>query len=458
MMKKKAAALLCTLAVTTPLLGGCSGTAKETTAAPTQAPAQTTEANSQAPETSTQDAGTTANEGTDPAENTPVTLTILAGQSTTDAGIEDMIDAALAKKYPHITLEWECVDWGNEFQPKMQQYLQSGLPDIMIGKAQDVGTYAPLGVLGTIDGTYLNQGLDAARENVTIDGKTYGMVYNALYQGVYYNRTMFAENGWEIPATHEDLQKIIDDCQAKGITPFASHMVDTWSIGNVTMQFMMNDIFNNNPKWGDEFRAGTVSFADSPEAKTVYGYNQLIFDNTYADTFSTEQTDCDARMVKGEAAMKVSGSWSIQNFLDIDENFDFGIFPFPNQSGDSKLIFEPNITFMTSAKTEHQDAVNKVLEVLTTDQDLALEIYDYTKTAPMLKGVTPTFTNPSQADIDKYVDKGMIVDVTLGNNQLVWGGFQEENAKDIAAWLQGQATLEDALKASDNRVESSSAN
>ena len=343
-----------------------------------------------------------------------VTLTILAGQSTTDAGIEDMIDEAMAEKYPEVTLEWECVDWGNDFQPKMQQYMQSGLPDIMIGKAQDVATYAPQGILGEIDEQYLERGLDAARENVTIDGKTYGLVYNAMYQGVYYNRAMFEENGWKVPETQEDLQAIIDDCKEKGIIPFASHMIDTWSIGNVTMQFMMNDVFNKDPQWGDEFRAGKTSFSDSKEAQTAYQYNKLIYDNTYPDTFSTEETTCDARMVQGEAAMKVSGSWSIQSFLDIDENFDFGIFPFPNQTGDSKLIFEPNITIMTSAKTEHQDAINKFLDVLTSDKDLAVEILDYTKTASMLKDVSPTFDNPSQSDIDKYAAEGRIVDVTLG--------------------------------------------
>ena len=386
-----------------------------------------------------------------------VTLTVLAGQSTTDAGIEDMIDEALAEKYPNITLEWECVDWGNDFQPKMQQYLQSGLPDIMIGKAQDVATYAPQGVLGEIDSEYLDRGLDAARENVTIDGKTYGLVYNALYQGVYYNKDMFEENGWEVPKTLDDLQAIIDDCNKKGITPFASHMVDTWSIGNVTMQFMMNDVFNNIPDWGDQFRDGKVSFEDSKEMQTAYEYNKLIYDNTFKDTFSMEQTDCDAKMVTGEAAMKVSGSWSIQNFLDIDENFDFGIFPFPNQTGDSKLIFEPNITIMTSAKTEHQEAVDAFLDVMTSDKDLAVEILDYTKTSSMLKDVSPTFNNPIQKDIDQYAADNNIVDVTLGNNQLVWGGFQEENAKDIAAWLQGEESFEDCLKAADGRVDASSA-
>lgn len=445
MKKKQVWGSIITAMMASCVLAGCGGSSggETTSAAPaTEAPAATTTAGSEAATT---------------GKDEKVTLTVLAGQSTTDAGIEDMIDEALAAKYPNITLEWECVDWGNDFQPKMQQYLQSGLPDIMIGKAQDVATYAPLGVLGTIDSTYLDRGLDAARENVTIDGKTYGMVYNALYQGVYYNKTMFADNGWEVPETQEDLQKIIDDCKAKNITPFASHMVDTWSIGNVTMQFAMNDVFNKDPKWGDKFRAGEVSFADSKEFQTAYQYNKLIFDNTFPDTFSTEQTDCDAKMVLGEAAMKVSGSWSIQNFLDIDENFDFGIFPFPNQTGDSKLIFEPNITLMTSAKSENQEAINCVLDVLTSDKDLAVEIYDYTKTASMLKDVTPTFENPSQADIDKYAAADRIVDVTLGNNQLVWGGFQEENAKDIAAWLQGDETFEDVLTASDGRVDTSSA-
>ena len=391
------------------------------------------------------------------ADDEPVTLTILAGQSSTDAGIEDMIDEAMAEKYPNVTLEWECVDWGNDFQPKMQQYMQSGLPDIMIGKAQDVATYAPQGVLGEIDSKYLDRGLDAVRENVSIDGKAYGMVFNALYQGVYYNRTMFEENGWEVPKTLDDLQAIIDDCNEKGITPFASHMVDTWSIGNVTMQFAMNDVFNKTPDWGDKFRAGEVSFSDDKDMQTAYNYNKLIYDNTFKDTFSTEQTDCDAKMVLGEAAMKVSGSWSIQNFLDIDENFDFGIFPFPNQTGDSKLIFEPNITIMTSAKTEHQEAVDAFLDVMTSDKDLAVEILDYTKTSSMLKDVSPTFNNPIQKDIDQYAADNNIVDVTLGNNQLVWGGFQEENAKDIAAWLQGEESFEDCLKAADGRVDASSA-
>ena len=69
---------------------------------------------------------------------------------------------------------------------------------------------------------------------------------------------------------------------------------------------------------------------------------------------------------------------------------------------------------MTSAESDKQDAINCFLDVLTGDQELATEIYDFTKTASMLKDVSPTFTNPSQSDIDAYAAEGRVVDVTPG--------------------------------------------
>jgi ABC-type glycerol-3-phosphate transport system substrate-binding protein len=381
------------------------------------------------------------------------TVKILDGQSTTDAGIEKLISKAVSAKYPNITLDWEIVGWGTDFQPKMQQYMQSGLPDIMIGKAQDVATYGSRKVLADLTGKpYLKNVLDAAVGSGTYKGKVYGVVFNALYQGVYYNRKIFKDLGLSIPHTQAELAAVIKKLNDAKITPFETHFLDTWSIGNITNQFAINDVFNKTPDWGDQFRANKVSFATSKPFQTAYQYNKLIYDNTWKDeTFSMEQTKADARLVQGKAAMKVSGSWSIQNFFDVDPDFDFGIFPFPNQTGDAKLIYEPNITLMKSATTKVSDAVDKVFEVISGDKALAAAIYDQTKTAPMLKGVSPTFKNPSQADIDAYAAKNQIVDANIGNNQLTWGGFQEENAKDIASWLQGKLTFEATLKASDAR-------
>ena len=391
------------------------------------------------------------------AESGKNTIKILAGQSTTDAGIEDLITQAVAAKYPELTLEWECVGWGTDLNAKVQMYMQSGLPDIIVGKVQDVANYGPQGILADLSKqAYMSGVLDAAKNGVTIDGKLMGLTYNALYQGVYYNRELFKKYGIQVPTTLAELDAIVKKFKSAGIFPFGTHMVDTWSIGNITMQFAVNELFRNVPDWGDQFRAGKVNFSTSPEYKACYEYNKYIYDNTWSsETFSTEQTACDARMVRGEAAMKVSGSWSIQNFIDIDPGFDFGVFPFPNRAGDAKLLFEPNITFMATtgsyADPEKKAAIDKIFEILANDKQLGAAVCDFTKTASMLKDCSPTFTNPSQSDIDRYSAAGMIQDVNVGNNQLQWGGFQEENAKDIAEYVQGNISLADALAAADAR-------
>jgi ABC-type glycerol-3-phosphate transport system substrate-binding protein len=385
--------------------------------------------------------------------NSQITLKVLDGQSTSDAGMESLINTALAKKYPNITLEWECIDWGTGFEPKMQLYMKSGLPDIIIGKGQDVATYAPKKVIADLTGkSYLNNVLPGGVTSGSYQGKVYGVVFNCLYQGVYYNRKLFTDNNIQIPKTQADLQNVIDKFKSLGITPFATHYVDGWSIGNQTMQFAINGVFNKTPDWGDQLRSGKASFATSADYKTVYGYNQLIYNNTWkSETFSLAETDCDARVVQGKAAMDVSGSWSVQNFQTVDLNFDYGVFPFPNATGDSKLIYESNITLMKSATTKYSDSVDKVFDLITSDNALDVSIYDLTKTDPMLKNVKPTYKDASQSDINKYVADGNIVDAGTGNNQFVWGGFQDENAKDIASWLQGSETLDKALAAADSR-------
>ncbi len=448
-MKRKLVSIILSVSMAAALFTGC-GSSASTTGTSAEAG---TDGTAGAVEETAETTGT-ADDGAqgESWQDQDITLKVLWGQSTTDAGAEDMIDEALAEVYPNLHIEWECVDWGEGFGPKMQQYMQSGLPDVMIGKGQDVKTYASLGVLGDLtELDAVDKVLDDATKGVTVDGKVYGIVYNALYQGVFYNRQVFKDLGLEVPKTQEELQHVIDVCKENGIIPFASHMVDSWSIGNVTMQFAINDIFSKNPSWGDDFRAGKEKYAGNADWEKVYNYNKLIYDNTFEDTFSLEQTACDAKLVNGEAAMKVSGAWSIQNFLDIDENFDFGIFPFPNQTGDAKLIFEPNITLMKSKDTAYSDAADAFINFMADNKDLAVSIYDFTSTASMLKDVAPTFNNPSQADIDKYASAGQIIDANSGNTQLVWSGFQDENANDIAEWLLGNETLDDALAAADGR-------
>ncbi len=91
----------------------------------------------------------------------------------------------------------------------------------------------------------------------------------------------------------------------------------------------------------------------------------------------------------------------------MEKDIDFGIFPFPNQTGDAKLIKETNMTFMKSAKTEQEDTIDQIFNRLLSDQKLAQEIADFTQTSSLIEGVTDNSQNKIQSDIQSYEAKKM---------------------------------------------------
>ena len=91
-MRRKVVSAMLLLSMMAGLFAGCGSSTSESTGGNTG---------------TAKEEGTEASDSSDDAGD-EVTLTVLAGQSTTDAGIEDMIDEALAEKYPEVTLEWEC--------------------------------------------------------------------------------------------------------------------------------------------------------------------------------------------------------------------------------------------------------------------------------------------------------------------------------------------------------------
>lgn len=389
-------------------------------------------------------------------EEEPIKLSVLAGQSTSDAGIEDMIDEWMAQEYPNVKLEWECVDWGDSFNSKIEGRFAAGdIPDIIIGKAQDVQTYADTGNLGEISrqcsGEIENWALDA----VTVEGKVYGVPYNAWYQGVIYNKTIFRSLGLEPPETEEELGQVIVKLKEAGIVPFAAHFQESWKAANMTMQYMANDIFRSMPDWGERFRNGEENFSDNEVLRHCFENNRTIAENSWEDALQIDQFESDSRFTQGEAAMYLTGSWSMQFASQYGENQEFGIFPYPAQYGEADLIREVNMTFMKSADSRYGELIDGIFYDLLTEKDLAREILAFTQSSSVIKGLSPAYENKLQDDIDWYIENDRVTDVSVGNSQLTWE-FQDKIAVRQLLWLRGEATLDSVLEYADkNRAFSS---
>lgn len=376
-------------------------------------------------------------------------LSVLAGQSTSDAGTEEMINELLRKRVPDIQLEWQRVDWGDRFEAQMHASFAAGeVPDIMIGKAQDVKTYVPTDNIAPAPKSLVALIDKVALPSVTVNGQVYGLPYNAFYQGVFYNKELFAKRGYAVPKTQLQLTALIAKMKKANITPFAAHFEEDWFVGNIVMQFAMGEVFNRTPNWGDRFRARKVSFSNSEGFHQVFADVKEILNNSWPDALAIAQAECDERFAKGQAAMYLTGTWTLQTINAVTPHMNVGIFPFPNRAGDAKLIFEPNMTFMSSSKSPHPGAIERVLRAIFDSKDLASEIFDYTKTSSMLKSIKPDVPLLIQSDVNGYHRKDMITDVTVGNNQLIWS-FQDELAKRLQNWLRGSVDLQSVLNYAD---------
>ena len=378
------------------------------------------------------------------SDSKPANLQFFSWYATETDTYEDTFLAMVENSGKNINVEIEPVVWDQMHSLLQARIAVNTMPDLLDFKGQDIKTYGSEGQLMDLTGqAWLESVPASARENLKVDGKELSLPYSALFQGVFYNREIFAKYNISIPKTYAELMQAAAKLKAAGVTPFAAHFMDTWNVGNITMQFAMAEVFNTNPTWGDDLFAGKTTFQDTPGYRRVFEHVKDIMDYSWSDVFSVDFSTATARFGMGEAAMFVSGTWSNRNFREFPE-LDYGIFPFPGEKAGARLIFEPNHTWAVAANTAEPEAALAVMKMVAENKELAAILVDEAGAYSLLNGVMSSQPYPCDTDIDMYKANDSIIDVSIGNNQIKWA-YQEEYSRYIIEWLLGNKTLDEAL-------------
>lgn len=378
----------------------------------------------------------------------PVTIKVLWCQSPTESGLEDTIEEALAEAYPNISVDWELITW-EDLPGKMQQYMQSGMPDAVIAKSQDANNFAEYDVWADLSDTdYIKNVYESALYGVTLDDKILGMPYIGSYGGVYYNRTIFKDLGLEVPTTYEELEEVCKVIAENGITPIGTHFLDAWYHGWAMAIACGGELMTTSETWGNEFRDGTRDAADEDFITGLEGF-QLIHDYTWEDCYSVEQMTCDARFVQGESAMQFDMSGVAATYAELDPELDFGIFPYPTSQGNGCLNMEPNCTFFKCAATENGEAVDAFLSIMA-DPAMASEWSQYVGETSLIEGAD-SFTTSCMPDIDHYSEAGLTRDQNKITNQLPYNEFWADLSNDYTEYVQGNIDLDTVLERANSR-------
>lgn len=96
-------------------------------------------------------------------------------------------------------------------------------PDIVYGSGPSfVIPYAAAGKLEPLDAYAEKYGwkdrlLGPIYESATVNGKLYSLPNSLNTLGIFYNKALLEENGWEPPKTIEELERIMDEAMSKGL-------------------------------------------------------------------------------------------------------------------------------------------------------------------------------------------------------------------------------------------------
>jgi raffinose/stachyose/melibiose transport system substrate-binding protein len=366
------------------------------------------------------------------------------------------------KQNPDIDLQRETVP-SDEQRTIIQTRLRGDNPPDVFGYDTGpgfAGVLAKAGLLYDLTDAYKQYNwpiFDWAQARVTYGGKVMGVPGSVEELGVYYNKDMFDERGYEEPQTIDELLQIADDLKADGITPFAFGDQEQWPAGHIFSIGVSNmlgpegldSILYGNERWNQPEVVDAIDtmFADMVE-------NGYYPEDVNAITYE----DANTLFYGGQAAMNITGTWLVSEIDEKVQNFDVEFFPFP--AIDDTGIHPPGGLgggLFVAANTDEPEAAVKFLDYMLSEQFLQRNL-ELTNTIPALPleteglEVSPLFdTILEDLSGSGSTEFGYNIDVLTPAefNDVMFTGFQEvlngertpeEQADALqAAWAEAKA-------------------
>lgn len=366
-MKKKLAVILCA-AMTFTALAGCGQTAQ-----PAENKNETTQEEAQEPDG--EDAGETSENAADEQASGEV-LTIeffqQKGEEGPQKGYQAIIDKFNAEN-PDIVIEMNTVpDAGTVLTsrissgdipvifsdyPTQMQFKQK----VANGYVQDLSGQAFLENVNP-------SSLDMSRQD---DGGSYALPYSRNYMDVYYNKTIFEENGVEVPTTWEEFQQVCETLQAAGITPMGLFGKDPGRVGHM-LQCAVVAWAPNGVETIEKTVAGEATIAEDTEFPQVFEKMKKLFTYANEDALALSDTQCWENFANGKYAMCITGSYARGTISSLNENLEVGVFPLPNdtvETTNSLSGIDAAVCVSARASEEEKEAAYRFLAYLAETEN-----------------------------------------------------------------------------------------
>ncbi|HUV08943.1 MAG TPA: ABC transporter substrate-binding protein, partial [Spirochaetia bacterium] len=217
------------------------------------------------------------------AKGMKVTLTMLDLNPEGAPSIE-ALNKSFMEKNPDITIEYEAMA-SRQYDQRIQALAASNdLPDILT--TQMFPQYKEMAAnslfMDLTDTKIVKSGIfdDIAATCLVKNGKVYGLTWNHLAVGAFYNKDIFAKYGLDIPLNWDEFLKVSKTLKQNGVTPIVSDLGDGWCSMYIINNAVGNMIYGKNPGYDADLLAGKEKL-NSPVWNKIFERIKYVYDEGY---------------------------------------------------------------------------------------------------------------------------------------------------------------------------------
>lgn len=356
----------------------------------------------------------------------------------------------LDEKLPEIEIEFEFVSQDN-FDNVLNSQLQAGEgPDIMELGGQTRLLANANYLLDLSDQEFISKYADAGIQPYTIDGKVYAAPLQSWYEGIFYNKAIFEENGLSVPKTWDEFIELHKKLEEKGVKAQSMGAQSYEPMMKQSIAFVNNEFYSDesNKDFDDKFNKGEASLAEGWLPAVEEWYKIIEEGCLTEDMLGLSYDQALDEFATGKAAMWQCGPWAVETIKEKNPDLEFGMFPIPGTNADEPgwLVGGPGSAFAINAKSEHVEEALKVLELTATEEAQQALVKDNAGSS-FVEGVEIDL-GEIYADCDEAFKAGHVYAPWTA----VWtngNAVTEVYGKSLQEVLAGTKTVEDALKDAD---------
>ena len=192
----------------------------------------------------------------------------------------------------------------------------------------------------TVKQAYLD--MDKELEFIPKEG-VYALPYVANAAGILYNKDLFEENGWKVPATWSEFTALCDTIGESGTLPLYLGFKDTWTClapwNALAVGLTDSDTCN-------QVNMGNTTFSETygPVAEKM----RAILDYAEKNPYAYGYNDACTAFARGESAMYPIGSYAIPQIKSVNPDMNIGSFTFPANDKETDNVLNSGIDLQFS--------------------------------------------------------------------------------------------------------------